>query len=480
MSPARSATLTALVFVVVLLGIDMFVALAHPDLHGDTAGLTRGAQGVVDCLSNHRFTRCDTVAHGPKYVGQWPLMQYIPATALRAVGASQDFTLRVLVFVEALAVDATVVLAWFVVRRTASAMWALVIVASLLASPLLWYETSAFGEALAAFVVLLAICAVLRNAQPWIIAVLIAAACITKETSPPFVFVLAVLCVLACVEAAHRRRAIIAIAVGAVVGYALNSAFNLFRYGKISNSNYTRSLLRVPDRRTAARFFGAVWASPSGGLFWYWTAAVVIVAFVALVSLWRALSTRRMSWQFAAGPLIAIMLVVEVGGLAQWYSPFGWIAWGPRLTLPLMPAMLVAAAACSQTITTEPLRRFLRSAWFWLVTAVLTVLAIPQASVLFQRHVLEDFFAPTGVCVRAHINESVARYYRCVDYLMWHKRPLLLQDGLGGLKTVGGWLATVALAGAIVSLLVAARSYASRPHCAGVDDRLDAMEIPTS
>ncbi|MEO6120572.1 MAG: hypothetical protein ABIW46_09010, partial [Acidimicrobiales bacterium] len=29
-------------------------------------------------------------------------------------------------------------------------------------------------------------------------------------------------------------------------------------------------------------------------------------------------------------------------GLALWVSPYGWIAWGPRLALPLMPAALVA------------------------------------------------------------------------------------------------------------------------------------------
>jgi hypothetical protein len=152
-----------------------------------------------------------------------------------------------------------------------------------------------------------------------------------------------------------------------------------------------------------------------------------------------------------------VLLVVEVGGLAQWYSPFGWIAWGPRLTLALMPAMLVAAAVCSRDITTAPLRRFLAGGWFWIVAVCTAVLAVPQASVLFQRQVLEEFFKAQGLCVNAHIEQGATRYFRCVDFLMWHKHPTLLQRSLEGLKTFGGWLATVALVGAVISLLVAAR-----------------------
>ncbi len=335
----------SVVLVAAVLLVDSWVALMHPRLDGDTSRVVVGAQNVVNCVRHGVFTHCNTwaadhtVAHSG--VGPWPLLQFIPAVAMRSLGLSHDATLRVLIVGNNLALWALFGLVWITLRRTGAKAWAAPMVVALLASPLLWYGTAAFGEGLAAAVVVAAIAAVLMRRRPVLVGALVAFAGMTKETNVLFVVALAVTCVLA-----HRARRpedreasrplLLAVVVGTIGGAAADAAFNIFRFGSVRNTIYLQSYERSPNAAVVARAFAGQWVAPNGGLLWFWPCALAVVGITVAGAIW---TLRRSTWNWStvAPIVVAAGLVVDALALAMWYSPFGWLAWGPLPDAPASP-----------------------------------------------------------------------------------------------------------------------------------------------
>ncbi len=448
-------------FVAAIVGAVVWEALQRPAVHGDTAVLVRGAGGVVDCVRHRHFTRCNefvvrrkTGDHGAG-VGPFPVLQYIPAVGLRAFGVSTESTLRVLVAVSAASLVAILALAHNTLKRLAPPMWAPLATAALLASPLLWYGRTVFGEELAAAVILAAIVAVLVDARPLTVGALVAVACLTKETNPPFVLALGAVCVLARTSGkdAMRRRRLMVVAVGTTVGIMLNAGFNLLRFGSVRNTYYMQSSLYVPNAGVFGRLFSAQWIAPNGGLAWFWPAAPLLVFAIAIASYRRGEGT---SWQRVGTPVVAALLVGQIALLATWWAPFGWYAWGPRLVLPLVPALLVAACVLGARSATDGFARFLTSRWLAPAGLAMTVVGLPQAVVVFHGLAVSQFFSHP-LCVGPGVLVAPAQYYKCLQRTAWSKRPWMLELGMHGLSSPQGWFIAFAFTGAIVSLLYIAR-----------------------
>jgi hypothetical protein len=415
-----------------------WASVRSPSLHGDTAGLVHGADGAVHCLARGQLTACDRRADGRMSgpgptsfvagrVGQWPLLQYLVAVPMRAAGVSADLTLRTLVALNALALVGLVALVWVTAGRAAKA-WGPVLAVVMVTGPLLWYATAAFGEALACFVAALAVAAVLARRSPWLVGAAVVVGGFTKETTPPFLFVLCAVCVLAVVpERARRRAYFIAIVVGTVVSVVLSGLFNVFRFGSFMNSTYMQSTYRVSDTRTVARFFGALWVSPNGGLLWFWPAAIAVVLVGAVAGLRRRRGIPMTGAERVAGLVVLGLLALSLAGLAGWFSPFGWIAWGPRLAVPLVPAMVLTAAVASGAAGAAVVQRVLRSAWFWLVGVLLAVAVLPQVAVVWNARAVSDFFAAGPGCANAHVESRPHTYYACVVHKAWHGTPVLVR-----------------------------------------------------
>ncbi|MDQ1457916.1 MAG: hypothetical protein QOH28_3536 [Actinomycetota bacterium] len=465
--PERLVRTAALVFVAGIFAAILAVGLRAPSVHGDSANVARGAAGALECLRHGRFTHCDGfVVHHPAgdsivAVSPFPMLQYVPAAALQAFGVSTESTLRVFVILNLVSLIAIAALAGYTLRRLARPLWVPVVGVSLLASPLLWYARVPFGEELAAAVILAAIAAVLLDARLLIVGALVATACITKETNPPFVFALGTICVLARTNAKDplRRQRLIAITVGTIVGVALNAGFNVFRYGTPRNIDYVRASLYVPNPNVFARLFLAQWFSPNGGLAWFWPLAPGIVLAIAAASLRRRGPTNRPR---AAAPAVAVLLIAQIALLATWWAPFGWYAWGPRLVIPLLPALLVVACVVATADATRIAARFLSSRWLLLAAAAVIVIGLPQAVVLRHGLAVSQFFARSQCPRTGSVIVAPSAYYKCLEWTAWSKRPWILQLGMHGLSSTQGWLVAIAFGGATASLLYLARCAARR------------------
>jgi hypothetical protein len=165
---------------------------------------------------------------------------------------------------------------------------------------------------------------------------------------------------------------------------------------------------------------------------------------------------RAGGWRSVVPWAVLGVLAAELAGLALWYSPFGWIGWGPRLTLPLVPPLLVLAVAFAGNRGAGLLGRLLRGRGIWAAGAVLTVAGWTQLAFLDPLPTLRRFFLPGGSCVHRPIEVDPGSYYRCLQHLAWRRRPVLL-DGLRQVATPLGLVAALAVVGTVAGLLAVAR-----------------------
>jgi hypothetical protein len=110
--------------------------------------------------------------------------------------------------------------------------------------------------------------------------------------------------------------------------------------------------------------------SPGKGFFWY--DAILIAAFPGLVWLWRR--------DRGTAVAVALLCLTRVLFFARWYTPDGFVAWGPRF---LVPACALLTIPLGETIEwghrqTVPVRRvaFGVLGGLALVSAVVTVVSV--------------------------------------------------------------------------------------------------------
>ncbi len=454
----------------------LWSAAARPQYLGDSHGLVIQSANVVPCLKR-QFTGCDRRPDGHfggridgayrlGNISPFPLMQYLIAVPMRAVGFGVDSTLHTLILIDFAALLLSLVLAWRIARRLGLDVWAPVLVLALVISPLLWYSTVAYGEVLAGALLLLPVYAVLAKWPRWALVAAVTAACLSKETSPPFVLGLVVLAVLSLPmlgddqESGHvgtLRPVAIPVVIGLVVGTSLNAAFNVFRYRSLSNYTYTSLAPKITLGRTISNLRSLA-IHPDFGLLWFWPAAIVVML-VGLVAAARHPWPR--GWRALVPLGVPALLVANQIGLAVWNTPFGGIAWGPRLSLPLVVPLVVLAAVVVGARGEAVVSRLVRSAWVWPVGLLIVAGGLPQIGWLRAAPILHRYFLHRTYCRPPTPPGYASRAQFCHEWVTGGRIPILL-DGLHTVATPLGAVAAVAVCGTVIGLLSLARSEAGR------------------
>jgi hypothetical protein len=210
----------------------------------------------------------------------------------------------------------------------------------LLASPLLFYARRSFGELPAALLTALLAAALLQGRLGWVVGFGFLVG-LSKETALPFTVAMGAFAVaarqaqqpLGVRAQLHADRWLLAATgVGAVLGAAGCAALNLMRFGSPLNWHYAvEEAAWVPPPSAQLNHFAGLWLAPTGGLALYWP--LLALTWVGLaIAVVRA---RLPRWPLLAG---LGLLFALTAGLARWWTPFGWWAWGPRLMLPWVPA----------------------------------------------------------------------------------------------------------------------------------------------
>ena len=444
----HAVELTLSVTTVCYIGLLWFSAARRGSLHtGDTDNLVSGARYASECVRDGRWKACGLI-QGSRFswVFPYPLLQYVPALLLVRLKWSDSAIIGALGRINIVAFAGILLLCYVAGRKFEGRYWSPLLVLAALSSSLTFQSTAGFSESIAAFVTLASVVAVLYRKR-LLIVFTVAVACSAKETMAPFLLLFGILMGRSKEDKWLPPGAIVAPLLGGLaIGEAIVTGFNVFRFGQAKNLFYLDPLFRVPGTGRKALYLIGEWLSPSSGLAAYWPVATLIVATALLagsVTAVRARSEIRL-W---LPPLVAVLgTIVFTAGLAAWVSPFGWIAYGPRLAVPIMPAAVVSIAGTTGPLLRERALLLFRrggSTHFGLAF-LLCVIAYPQlGSPWSAGRAIGALIAPDSACpamTSLAVQRDAARYYRCTTHVMWRVHPSPIRQAISG----GGAVATAA------------------------------------
>ena len=450
-----------------LFGFSLVVYILHYSVRGDTVALLKQVDHLIACVAHGQWSG---------WGGHFPLLQKLPAIAFRLLGWKDDQILEGLVALNLLSFVLMLMCSWRLLCSRSRRV-AIFFSAVLCSGPLLWYAHVTFGESFAAFATLAFTVACLQKARGWKIALLLVFAGISKDVATPFLLFLGgtALCLnlqpSGGFTLAPSWRQIRPLAMGAALALATNVAFNYLRYGGPINTELMNPLFRVHDWRTHTSFFFGIFASPNGGLLFFWPSWILLVVAIA-ASIWK-------NWRKGIEPRTTLISVVPslgfalilfglVWGFSSWSFPLGWVGWGPRFLLPWLPSMALLLTVAHVHEFDELLQSIVRSGWrLWSMALSMAVVSLPQFAVLFRPSLLESLFMPDKVCPRTpYITAEPAYYFNCMHHILWTKRSTLL-DAFAIADQPFGFFLSVACSILLVAFLLSSRD--SRP-CRPSDD----------
>ena len=212
----------------------------------------------------------------------------------------------------------------------------------------------------------------------------------------------------------------------------------------------------------------AVWIAPNAGLAIFWVLAGLLVVGLVVATV-RTRGRARLT-----GLALVVALLIVTGTLASWYAPFGWIAWGPRLMLPALPAVTLTVLVLYAPGIERLLRRLLATGLRTAVWGLLLIaLAPPEVNILHAPYVAGDLFTPDQACPTSPSVGDPSYYYHCIDHYAWGRHWLLLSS-FRALNGTWGIVFAVAFAAIWATLIgfihgrVSAAARAAEPISASV------------
>jgi hypothetical protein len=201
------------------------------------------------------------------------------------------------------------------------------------------------------------------------------------------------------------------------------------------------------------------WLSPVAGIFWFWPLTTVILLLATISAIFAI--HRRCPWRICAPPLVAVLtLIAFVAGLGMWWAPFGWIAYGPRLAVPLLPAGLVVVLLTAGPTLSGIVRSAVRTRTAVIVVAlVVAALGWTQYGAPWTHGAaVQQLIAADDTCPKMTeqiMQDDPMAKLRCTSHVMWRLHSATLDDAAlrGGSQAL---LARVVAAGASTALTAAA------------------------
>lgn len=389
---------------------------------GDTGLLIHGTREIVKCINEWKWGNC--AAGGPL-----PLLQYIPVYLTQILGLTQPMIMRVLGVMSTMAFFGSLLIYFNFFYKSNRRHLAWLASFVFISSPFLVYSRSTFGEMLTAFLTLAGLWLVLKKAGILKIAAITILISITKDFAAIFFSLLGCAAALSYWKANQKEavKSIAGMTIGSAVGLAIVITLNFFRAGHPYNALYMLKHNIVPDIETKLSFFAGQWLAFNSGMLFCWFSFCFIMAAIVMQKL-----SFKMKDLIRSCPLwiICSVLIAITAGLSSWWAPFGWIAWGPRLMIPWIPAVTLLVLHLYHKDLFRALSMVARHRFLVVTIAGFTIFsALGQFYGAEDPHKFSTMIVepnPPSCPVPSIIERDQSYYYRCVGDMIWKPKHFIL------------------------------------------------------
>lgn len=376
----------------------LFMMYGHSNrIEGDTVALLIGVNNAVKCLGNNIYFAC------PENVIHFPVFQYLIAIPLKLLGYLDENIFFAFLTLSKIAFIASLYLYFLAGKKIYGFCGGCLLVMVVSSGYLTWYATSTFNESVSFFLFSLLGYLLICKANVFKVGLVVLACTLTKEIAFPIIIYIFLLSLFyeKLVENKSAKKYLIkyySLCVYLLTGLVINFLFNYFRFGVYFNSFNLDPQLMVSFKESL-QYWLYLLVSPNFGLLFVWPSLIAFI-FLGIFSNLKCSNKN-----------ILLFLCLNVGGvflvnlgLSRWYSPFGWMAWGPRLTLPYIGSFFLLFASASLKDMLNYLSRYKAqhiSIMFFIVFSFSFLANI--AAYLDPGVMLEAIFRPTKIIINSGI-----------------------------------------------------------------------------
>lgn len=304
---------------------------------GDDIALITGLRFAVDCIKNNPAM----IPCGDEVL-PFPVFQYLIGAPFVLMNFDNSSIVKVFIVLNSLMSFLSGYLFFSLGKKRAGEAGGIFSLLLILSGYMMWYVMASFNEATSFALISLFIYGILFRFNIILLSFIAFLCCITKEVLFPYLLLMSYLAY--SIRDENRGNSIIKnllrffkaykiTLICLFLGVTFNLAFNYFRFGSIRNLGYLNPIYSNPIEYVPI-FFVDILFSPAAGLFFVWLSAFSMIAYYLVFYIIKFKNNLCI--------LISIICFLAINiGLATWFSPFGAVAWGPRLTLPFIGGLLI-------------------------------------------------------------------------------------------------------------------------------------------
>ena len=202
-----------------------------------------------------------------------------------------------------------------------------------------------------------------------------------------------------------------------IIGFLIVYLFNYFKYLEFINSEY-QTAGRVKELNLQLSNFFGIWLSPSGGIIGYFWISIILLLVINLKSILKITQYQKSFY------LILIAIITNALLLTNWFAPYGWVTWGPRLFMPIVVLGLFSTIIIrgSTEISNNRFIHFVHLSFSYLSSVALIGFLINPDS--FKNWLSRVIFK-TDVCPQLFIWEIEREsYINCFINMSWNLNSL--------------------------------------------------------
>ena len=202
-----------------------------------------------------------------------------------------------------------------------------------------------------------------------------------------------------------------------IIGFLTVYLFNYFKYLEFINSEY-QTAGRVKELNLQLSNFFGIWLSPSGGIIGYFWISIILLLVINLNSIVKITHYQKSFY------LIIIAIITNALLLTNWFAPYGWVTWGPRLFMPIVVIGLFSTIIIrgSTEISNNRFIHFVHLSFSYLSSVALIGFLINPDS--FKNWLSRVIFK-TDVCPQLFIWEIEREsYIKCFINMSWNLNSL--------------------------------------------------------